>query len=279
MIRFLFIMSFIYPLTCAWGKNIDTNIVSQSYTQREEVCDASESYYTVDAQLTMILLHIFCSLSDIDNKEVTDMRTKTIISLMQIQQIKTKADVHRVNPPAAWSRILLLSPKTGSPDASTLVVKKNIKKIEKDYGKKFASAFRAYCKKLETLHTGDSPSPDTLSWKDALNTISLVVRMYHDLPAYCKDIQDTEEVEYLQVVLERLATRIYILQQEGIISISSEQQMNIYYAMKGYTVEKLKRLIRQTVVENGLPHAVSAFNEQNAAEQWHQLLKALYKNY
>ena len=207
------------------------------------------------------------------------MRTKTIISLMQIQQIKTKADVHRVNPPAAWSRILLLSPKTGSPDASTLVVKKNIKKIEKDYGKKFASAFRAYCKKLETLHTGDSPSPDTLSWKDALNTISLVVRMYHDLPAYCKDIQDTEEVEYLQVVLERLATRIYILQQEGIISISSEQQMNIYYAMKGYTVEKLKRLIRQTVVENGLPHAVSAFNEQNAAEQWHQLLKALYKNY
>lgn len=278
MVRFLFIMSFIYPFTCAWGKNNDTITVPPSYTQREEVCDASESWYTVDAQFSMILLHIFCSLSDIDNIEVTDMRTKTIISLMQIQQIKTKSDVQHVNPPVAGSRILPLSPRTDNPSASTLVTKTNIKKIQKDYGKKFASAFRAYCKKLETRHTEDSPCPDTLSWKDALESISLIVRMYHDLPAHCKDIQDTEEVEYLQVVLERLATRIYILQREGIISISSEQQKDIYYAVKGYTVDKLTSIIHQTVAENGLPHNVSEFSEQKVAEQWYQLLRDLYKN-
>lgn len=271
----LIILSMLSIQSCLWGQ--DDEKIAITPCEIGENCEDSDEWYTAEELLNLIVLHIFHNISDLHNKHFTELRTKTVISMMQIHHVQKASDVRTVTPPSAWTCVLPVSQKTCEPTASLLLSKKNIEKIDKDYGKKFASAFKSYCKKLEKMQETET-APATLNWNDSLNAISIIIQEYNALPSDCRDKQDPEEKAYLHKVFERLAARLYIMQQAKLITISAEQQKNIYNIVKTCSISELKQILKLTVKENGLPRPLSTFNEQKSAELWFDVIQKLYKS-
>lgn len=248
-------------------ENSDKIVIKKARTKSKRMQKQPEGY-SGDALVQLVVLHIFSNHAQTYESEFMELRMKTLVELMKIQGVTTEADVRKIRVPADMARVLPFARTKNVLAPSLLLTAENLKQLEDEQGKEFAGAFKAYVKALKKAAEQDSPGKgNAFTQREMFKLIPVVVEGYCNLSPAFMAAQQPEEVRYIQLVLERVAACIYLLELDG-CEVPHAVQRALYLPCCQASPEQLQQTLREAVEYNGLPRSIRSVNLKKAAEQW-----------